>query len=104
MDIVHNAALAEAFVGQLDADTFASDLKSVYATTRRLEIISEAVRRAGPEFQDRHPELPWQSIMSSGDIYRHEYDDVAPAFVFKTVRESLQALVVAAEQALAAGD
>ena len=68
VDIAHNAALAEPFVGGLDAEAFAADLKTVYATTRCLEIISEAVRRAGPELRDRHAHLPWRQMMSAGNI------------------------------------
>ncbi len=102
IDITHNAALAEQFVGGLDAEAFAADLKTFYATTRCLEINSEAVRRAGPELRSRHPHLPWRQMMSAGNIYRHEYDNVAPAFVWKTVRDGLPGLVAAVRQELSA--
>jgi uncharacterized protein with HEPN domain len=101
VDLVHNAALAEQFVGDLDAEAFAADLKTFYATTRRLEIISEAVRRAGPDLRSRHPHLPWRQMMSAGNIYRHEYDNVAPAFVWKTVCGGLPELVAAVQRELA---
>jgi uncharacterized protein with HEPN domain len=27
--------------------------------------------------RDRHPELPWRAIMGIGNVYRHNYDNVA---------------------------
>jgi uncharacterized protein with HEPN domain len=45
--------------------------------TRCLEIISEAARRLPSALRDRHPELPWRAIMGIGNVYRHDYDDVA---------------------------
>ena len=44
-----------------------------------------------------HPDIPWRQVSGSGNIYRHEYEDVAHRLVWGTVHESLSALRVMAE-------
>jgi uncharacterized protein with HEPN domain len=44
-DILYHIDLATSFVAGFDRETFRSDLRTVYAVTRCLEIISEASRR-----------------------------------------------------------
>jgi uncharacterized protein with HEPN domain len=79
---------------------FAEDRRTFYAATRCLEIISEASRRLDDAFRARHPELPWRAIMGSGNIYRHEYDNVAESFVWHTVQDSLPKLLAIVEDEL----
>ena len=57
-------------------ETFCDDLKTFYAVTRALEIISEASRRLPNELKARHPEVPWQAIADAGNFYRHSYERV----------------------------
>ena len=73
-DILENISLAIEFVGHRSADELKKDSLSLYATVRALEIISEASRRLGPELKARHPDVPWQMIADSGNVYRHGYD------------------------------
>jgi uncharacterized protein with HEPN domain len=72
---------------------FKDDPRTQYAVQRALEIISEASRRLPQELRDRHPQLPWRAIMGVGNVYRHDYDNVAEEFVWRTVHESLPALL-----------
>jgi uncharacterized protein with HEPN domain len=58
-DIARNIALARKFVGGLSLPEFQADLKTVYAVTRSLEIISEASRRLSDDIKSRHPEIKW---------------------------------------------
>jgi uncharacterized protein with HEPN domain len=50
----------------------------------------------------RHPEIPWRKVSGSGNIYRHEYEDVVHRLVWGTVREFLPALRVMVKTELAA--
>ena len=50
----------------------------------------------------RHPDIPWRQVSGSGNIYRHDYKDVAHRLVWGTVHEFLPALRVMAETELAA--
>jgi uncharacterized protein with HEPN domain len=77
------------------------DRRAFYATTRCLEIISEAARRLSPALRARHPELPWKAIMGSGNVYRHDYDNVVEEYVWETVKHSLTPLVTVIEAEIA---
>jgi uncharacterized protein with HEPN domain len=92
-DIRDSILLAAAWLGDHDADSLAVDTKALYAITRCLEIISEAARRLDEDTVSRHPDQPWKRIRGSGNIYRHEYDNVAGRFVFATVKDHLPSLL-----------
>jgi len=96
-DIRDNGRLAQDFVAGLSFEKFRDDRLFFYAVTRALEIISEAARRLPTELRDRHPELPWRAIMGVGNVYRHNYDTVAEEYVWRTVHESLPALLAIIE-------
>jgi len=71
-DILHHIDLATHFVEGFDRDTFRADLRSVYAVTRCLEIISEASRRLPDELKARYPEISWRQMAGAGNVYRHD--------------------------------
>ena len=91
-DIRDNIARALRFVEGFDLEAFLGDDKTFYATTRCLEIISEASRRLTPAFKARFPEIPWKDVAGSGNIYRHSYERVQELRVWKTIHEALPAL------------
>jgi uncharacterized protein with HEPN domain len=96
-DIRDNGKLAQGFVAGLSFERFRDERFFFYAVTRALEIISEAARRLPTELRDRHQELPWRAIMGVGNVYRHNYDTVAEKYVWRTVHESLPALLAVVE-------
>lgn len=98
LTITENITLARAFVAGMDRTVFLQDLRSIYAVTRCLEIISEATRRLGPETENRHPDVPWRQIKAAGNLYRHDYDNVAPEILWITVKEALEPLRIAVAQ------
>ena len=91
-DILHHIELATVFVAGADRDAFINDSKTVYAVTRCLEIISEASRRLPQSLKERHPGIAWKQMAGAGNVYRHDYEDVAARYVWKTVNESLPPL------------
>ena len=80
-DILYHIALAQAFAEGLDRVSFQSDLRTIFAVTRCLEIISEASRRLPTSLKDRHPSIPWRRMAGAGNVYRHDYEDVAARYV-----------------------
>ena len=98
-DIRDNIAFAREFVAGLGPDQFRADRKTVYAAVRALEIISEASRRLPDAVRERHPHIPWRAVRDVGNLYRHEYDNVAESFVWATIHDHLGPLleVVSAE-------
>lgn len=93
IDMLENALLARGFVKGLTFEEFSSDRRTFYAVTRCLEIISEAARHLDDDARSRHPGLPWKQIMGAGNVYRHDYDNVAELFVWRTVTERLGEIV-----------
>jgi uncharacterized protein with HEPN domain len=91
-DIRYHIELATEFIAGFDPGTFKSDLRSVYAVTRCLEIISEASRRLPDGLKARHPAIAWKQMAGAGNVYRHDYEDVAAQFVWDTVQRALPAL------------
>jgi predicted nucleotidyltransferase len=64
----------------------AATLRAQFAVTRCLEIISEASRRLSVSLKDRHPSIPWRRMAAAGNVYRHDYEDVAAQFVWDAVQ------------------
>ena len=100
-DIEHHIDLALQFVAGSDYAAFQSDARTIYAVTRCLEIISEASRRLPDEIKARYPGVAWKNMAGAGNVYRHDYEDVAAKLVWDTVQVALPPLreVVARELA-----
>src|SRR5580700_8570911 len=88
-DILHHIDLAADFSVGFDRASFGQDTKTVYAVTRCLEIISEASRRLPDDVKARHPAIAWKQMAGAGNVYRHDYEDVAAEFVWETVERAL---------------
>ena len=91
-DIAHHLELASGFVAEMSFEAFRDDLRTFYAVTRCLEIISEASRRLPDELKARHPAIAWREMAGAGNVYRHDYEDVAASFVWATVQNHLPPL------------
>jgi uncharacterized protein with HEPN domain len=100
-DIAYHIDLAASFVAGIEQDAFRIDLRTVYAVTRCLEIISEASRRLPQSMKARHPSIAWKDMAGAGNIYRHDYEDVAAQHVWNTVQIDLPPLRAAVEEELA---
>ena len=87
------------FIERLTVETFEADRLRVYATTRALEIISEASRRLPENFPTKHPAIDWRAIRDAGNVYRNAYARVLGARIWDTARHGLEELsrVVALE-------
>jgi uncharacterized protein with HEPN domain len=92
--------MAERFASGRKVESLRDDPMPLYAVTRCLEIISEASRRLSDELKARHPEMPWREMAAAGNFYRHNYEDVLPTRVWKTVQEDLPPLRTLIEQEL----
>ncbi len=92
-DIRDNILLAQEFVAGMDCASFVRSRRDVYAVTRAIEIVSEASKRLPDEVRARHPHMPWRDIRDVGNFYRHQYDNVAEAYVWRTVQEHLPPLL-----------
>jgi uncharacterized protein with HEPN domain len=99
-DILHHIDLAVEFIAGIDDASFPDDARTVYAVTRCLEIISEASRRLPDDLNARHKSIAWQRMAAAGNVYRHNYEDVAAHYVWETVQRDLPPLRPVIEQEL----
>ena len=102
-DILHHIDLAPNFSAEFDPASFKHDIKTVYAVTRCLEIISEASRRLPDDMKARHPAIGWKQMAGAGNVYRHDYEDVAAESVWETVQRALPPLRAVIEVELKRG-
>jgi uncharacterized protein with HEPN domain len=100
-DILHHIDLAAHFVAGFERAAFLEDVRTVYAVTRCLEVISEASRRLPDELKARHPSIAWRQMAGAGNVYRHDYEDVAAQYLWDTVQLALPPLRAVIEQELA---
>jgi uncharacterized protein with HEPN domain len=100
-DILHHIELANHFLAGFDKAAFHDDARTIYAVTRCLEIISEASRRLPEDLKARHPLIAWKQMAGAGNVYRHDYEDVAARFVWDTVQLALPDLRRVIEHELA---
>ena len=91
-DIARQIELASQFAADFDYESFRDDLRTVYAVTRCLEIISEASRRLPDDMKARYPSIAWKDMAGAGNIYRHDYEEVAAKHVWDTVQIDLPPL------------
>jgi uncharacterized protein with HEPN domain len=103
-DMLFHIDMAERFARGRSFENLHDDLMPLYAVTRCLEIISEASRRLSDELKARHPQMPWREMAAAGNFYRHNYEDVLPRRVWKTLREDLPPLRNMIEQELGSDD
>ena len=101
LHIRDNIIYVKQLLASLSYDEFKQSRTLFYATTRALEIIAEASRRLPAEMKKRHPEIPWTDIAGAGNVYRHDYEDVAAKRVWDTVQVALLPLKAAVELELA---
>jgi uncharacterized protein with HEPN domain len=97
-DILYHIDLANAFLSGFTSASFKDDLRTIYAVTRCLEIISEASRRLPEDMKARHPGMAWKQMAGAGNVYRHDYEDVTAQLVWDTVVRALPPLKAALEK------
>jgi uncharacterized protein with HEPN domain len=91
-DILHHIDLVQQFTAGQDFEAFNADTLRIYAVIRCLEVISEASRRLSDDLRARHPTIAWKEMAGAGNVYRHDYQDVASRRVWDTVRLALPPL------------
>jgi len=77
-DILDAIAMIEQFTSGMDFEAFSSNPMAVAAVERKLQIVSEAAIRLGPEAERRCPDIPWRDIRGIGNQLRHAYERIDP--------------------------
>lgn len=82
-------------------DDLAGDWLLKHGIERGLEIISEASRHIPDDLIAGEPDIPWKQIRGLGNVFRHEYHNVADPILWTVVTDSLPPLRAAIERILA---
>jgi uncharacterized protein with HEPN domain len=76
------------------------DAKTKAALERKIQILTEAIVRLDDECPGEFPEIDRKGYRGMGNILRHSYHRVNDEIVWRTVKEDLPRLKVAAEDIL----
>ena len=68
-----------------DVDAFVEDVRTQWAVEMGLIRIGEAINRMPVEVLERFPEQPWRQMVAMRNFAAHQYDDLDPRRVWRTV-------------------
>ena len=72
-DILRAMESIEAFVQDMNLETFQGDDKTSSAVVRKLEIMGEAAKHIPEQLRKKHPEVPWKEMAGMRDRLIHFY-------------------------------
>jgi uncharacterized protein with HEPN domain len=75
-------------------DAFLGDDKTQDAVMFNLIIMGEAANQLPQEFQEKHPEIPWSSIIGTRNVIVHGYDQVKLQIVWDIINKDLKPLKI----------
>ncbi|MGA8208742.1 MAG: HepT-like ribonuclease domain-containing protein [Nocardioidaceae bacterium] len=75
-----------------DIEAFVADVRTQWAVEMGLIRIGEAVNQIPDEVLERFPEQPWRQIVAMRNFAAHQYDDLDPRRVWRTVTSDVPLL------------
>ena len=95
LDDIWDAIVAiEEFIAGISLEDFKQDRKTIFAVTRAIEIVGEAVKNI-PEFlKSMYPEVPWKAIAGMRDKLIHQYFRVDVDVLWETTQQDVPQLKV----------
>ena len=73
-------------------DDFAADRRTQWAAEMGLIRLGEGVNRIPDEILGRFPEQPWREIVAMRNFAAHQYDDLEPRRVWRTLTSDVPSL------------
>lgn len=79
-------------VGGTDLETFSRDTQAQWAAEMGLIRIGEGVNRIPADVLAAYPDQPWRQIVAMRNFAAHQYDDLDPRRVWRTLVTDVPAL------------
>lgn len=73
-------------------DRFLDDIRTQWAVEMGLIRIGEGVNRMPDVVLERYPDQPWRQIIAMRNFAAHQYDDLEPRRVWRTLTRDVPAL------------
>jgi len=77
---------------RMDVEAFVADIRTQWAVEMGLIRIGEAVNRIPEDVLTRFPDQPWRQIVAMRNLAAHQYDDLEPHRLWRTVTRDVPAL------------
>jgi uncharacterized protein with HEPN domain len=91
-DILEAINHIEAFVADINLETYKADSKTKSAVERQMQIITEAAVRLGDDAERLAPGPDWKGLRGMGNILRHAYHRIDDELIWNAVQDELPLL------------
>ncbi|HHN78779.1 MAG TPA: DUF86 domain-containing protein [Phycisphaerales bacterium] len=91
-DMIESIDAIGSFLEGVDRESFASDLKTMYATRAAFTTLGEAANRLPESFRDAHDGVPWKDIRRFRNFVVHVYDKIDVSLMWDTAVQDLPPL------------
>jgi uncharacterized protein with HEPN domain len=79
-------------LARTDVETFVTDIRTQWAVEMGLIRIGEAVHRMPESVLTRFPDQPWRIMAAMRNFAAHQYDDLGPRRVWRTLTTDVPSL------------
>lgn len=92
-DMVRYSRIVCNLIAGKSLDDYRTDIRLQLAVERGIEVIGEAAREISVEFEEAHPNIPWQKIVAQRHVLAHEYGDIDPVRIWTVATVHIPALI-----------